>query len=262
MDLGLIESHIIASRGCLYNCAFCTAAVSLNQHLKPRYRSYESLRDEIEIIKRLPGTTNCIRILDDLFLRNQPSIELALHLFSGSGLFWRSMAHINTFKDLRSKWLDDIKKSGCRELFVGVESGSDETLKRIRKPFSTETAYKTLTRILDAKLAVKCYFILGFPGETESAVQDTLTFASRLQNYSVKNGGNLRISAFRFRPYQGTALYNELVEKGHKITPIINRLDLAQSNTFNPYDCISGIYAEYNEDVLNKYMIEMEKLNA
>jgi len=147
-DLGLTESHIIASRGCMYNCAFCTAATSLNQHIKPRYRSYISLRDEFENIKMLQEKVNCIRILDDLFLRNQSSIELALKLFSESDLFWRSMAHINTFRDLPLKWLDDIKDSGCQELFVGVESGSDDTLQHIRKPFSAESAYKTICVIL------------------------------------------------------------------------------------------------------------------
>lgn len=262
VDLQVTESHLIASRGCLYNCAFCTAATALNHHLKPRYRSYDSLRDEIDTIKRLQSTTNCIRVLDDLFLRNRPSIELALRLFSDSGLFWRSMAHINTFKDVPPKWLDDVKRSGCQELFVGVESGSDETLRHIRKPFSADTAYKTITRILDARIAVKCYFILGFPGETESDLQDTLRLASRLHSYSVKVGGKLRTSAFRFRPYHGTALYNELVEKGQDIKQIVNRLDMMQSNSFNPYDCVSGVYAEYNESVLNEYMEEMEKLNA
>jgi radical SAM superfamily enzyme YgiQ (UPF0313 family) len=261
-DLDLTESHIIASRGCLYNCAFCSAATTLNQHLKPRYRSYDSLCNEIETIQKLQSKTNCIRVLDDLFLRNQSSIELAVRLFSKSNLFWRSMAHVNTFRDLSSKWLSDIKNSGCRELFIGVESGNDETLRHIRKPFSAEIAYKTITRILDSRISVKCYFILGFPGETESRLQDTLSLASCLQGYASQVGGKLRISAFRFRPYHGTALYNELVEKGQSITQIANRLDTLKSNSFNPYDCMSGVYAEYNESILNKYMMEMEKLNV
>jgi anaerobic magnesium-protoporphyrin IX monomethyl ester cyclase len=261
-DLGLIESHIIASRGCLYNCAFCTAATSINRNLKPRYRSYSSLSKEIETIQNLQPQTNCIRVLDDLFLRNQASIELAIELFSDNDLFWRSMAHINTFKGLPSEWLDEIKKSGCRELFVGVESGSNEILRYIRKPFSANRAYETITRILDAQIPVKCYFILGFPGETETNLQDTLSLASRLRNYAFSVGVQLRISAFRFRPYHGTALYHELVQKGQDVTQIVNRADILKSNSFNPYDCISGVYAEYGEHILNKYMMEMEKLNA
>jgi len=261
-DLGLTESHLIASRGCLYNCAFCTAATSVNPGMKPRYRSYESLAKEIEIIREIHPETNCIRMLDDLFLRNQDSIDLAIGLFPGNNLYWRSMAHINTFRDLPSRRLEDIKKSGCRELFIGIESGNDETLKRIHKPFSSNTAYKTVSRILDAQISVKCYFILGFPGETKSHLKDTLALASRLRDSANKRGVQLRISPFRFRPYHGTALYDELLKKGRTITEIINRIDMADTSSYNPYDCVAGIYAEYDEDTLNKYMIEMEKLNV
>ncbi len=237
-DLDLTESHIIASRGCLYNCAFCTAAKSVNPGMKPRYRSYESLAREIEIIREIHPETNCIRMLDDLFLRNHASIELAIRLFTESNLYWRSMAHINTFRDLSSNWLDDIKKSGCRELFIGIESGNDETLRHIRKPFSAVTAYKTISQILDAQIPVKCYFILGFPEETELALKDTLTLASRLRDYANRIGVQLRISPFRFRPYHGTALYDELVKKGRIITQIHNRIDVSDTSIFNPYEIL------------------------
>ena len=261
-DLGLIESHIITSRGCLYNCAFCTAATSVNPGMKPRYRSYESLAKEIEIILEMHPETNCIRMLDDLFLRNQDSIDLAIRLFPGNNLYWRSMAHVNTFRDLPSSRLEDIKKSGCQELFIGIESGNDETLKHIHKPFSSNTAYETVSRILEAQISVKCYFILGFPGETESQLKDTLALTLRLRDSANKRGVQFRVSPFRFRPYHGTALYDELLKKGQPITEIINRIDMSDTSLYNAYDCIAGIYAEYDEDTLNKYMHEMEKLNV
>ncbi len=261
-DLGLTEAHIIASRGCLYNCAFCTAATSVNPGMKPRYRSYDSLAKELQTIHTQHPATNCIRVLDDLFLRNQDSIDLAIKLFPENALRWRSMAHINTFRDLPSSRLEEIKKSGCQELFIGIESGNDDILKHIRKPFSSDIAFKTVSRILDAQISVKCYFVLGFPGETELHVKDTLALASRLRNYAGRIGAHLRISSFRFRPYHGTALYDELVKKGRTIAEIINRIDMGDTSSFNAYDCIAGIYAEYDENTLDKYMIEMEKLNT
>ncbi len=98
--MDLVESHIVASRGCCYDCAFCTAARSLNPYIIPRYRTYDSLAMEIETILKLHPETNCIRVLDDLFLRDQASIELAARLFPENKLRWRSMAHINTFRNL------------------------------------------------------------------------------------------------------------------------------------------------------------------
>jgi len=262
LDLGVIESHIIASRGCLYNCAFCTAARSLNPRMEPRYRSFDSLAEEIAAIRKLHPETNCIRVLDDLFLRNQASIELAFRLFPGNNLFWRSMAHINTFRNLPSSQLERIKRSGCRELFMGIESGNDDILRHVRKPFSADTAYKTVCRILDAQISVKCYFILGFPGETESAAQDTITLASHLRDYADKIGVQLRISPFRFRPYHGTALYDELIKEGQTITQIQNRIDILDTGSVNPYDCVSGIYAQYDENTLNNYMRQIQSLNT
>jgi anaerobic magnesium-protoporphyrin IX monomethyl ester cyclase len=261
-DLGLIESHIIASRGCCYNCAFCTAARSLNPQIKPRYRTHDNLAAEIESIRKFHPETDCIRVLDDLFLRDQASIELAIRLFTENKLCWRSMAHINTFRDLPSRCLNEIKKSGCREFFVGIESGNDETLKHIRKPFTVDIAYKTVSRILDAQIAVKCYFILGFPGETESAIRDTVTLASRLRDYANIIGVQLRISPFQYRPYQGTTLYDEIVKKGQTITQIQNRTDISNTGIVNPFDCISGVYAEYDENTLKNYLTEMVKLNS
>lgn len=132
----------------------------------------------------------------------------------------------------------------------------------MRKPFTTDTAYKTVCRILDAQISVKCYFILGFPGEIESAAQDTVTFASRLREYADKTGVQLRISPFRFRPYHGTALYDELVKEGKAITEIQNRIDILGTGVVNPYDCVSGNYAQYDENTLDGYMDRMERLNA
>jgi radical SAM superfamily enzyme YgiQ (UPF0313 family) len=80
-DLGVTESHIIASRGCLYNCAFCTAARSLNPRIEPRYRSFDSLSEEITAIREFHPETNCIRVLDDLFIRDLARIEIAASLF-------------------------------------------------------------------------------------------------------------------------------------------------------------------------------------
>ena len=259
-DLNLIEAHIITSRGCKYNCAFCTAAQSMNPNVKPRHVTYEYLCREVEdILHKYPETT-CIRILDDLFLRDRKSIDIASKLFSERNISWRSMAHVNTFKGLSYKELDEIKRSGCNELFLGIESGNDETLKRIRKPFTSTIAYETVSRIIDAQIPVKCYFILGFPGETESQVSDTLELASRLKEYANTRNVRLRISPFQFRPYHGTSLYTELVEQGVSVD-IRNRIDLGTENT-DPFDCIAGIFAEYDQETLDQYLHKIKGLSS
>lgn len=261
-DLGIIESQIIASRGCIYNCGFCSAARSLNGHISPRYRSYESIINEIEQIIQNHPETNGIRVLDDLFLRDCKSVELAIKIFSRFSLTWRSMAHINTFKCLDSEFFGELKKSGCKELFFGIESGNNSTLNQIHKPFSSEIAFETIKKVVDSGISAKCYFILGFPEETQLKAEDTIELATKLKNYSKRNNnGKVRISAFRFRPYHGTELYNNLLAKGNMISPIANRTDIEESKSINPFDCVSGVYCDYNEETLQNFMKEIENLN-
>jgi Fe-S oxidoreductase len=262
-DLGIVESHIIASRGCIYNCGFCTAATSLNKAISPRYRSKDSLLSELLYIKEKQPTTNCIRVLDDLFLRDQPSVELAIEVFSKFNFEWRSMAHVNTFKNIPCETIDKIKASGCRELFFGIESGDDEMLHAIHKPFSVETVKSTLEKIIRSKIKVKCYFILGFPGETIRQAEATIDLARQIVTYARSIGmeDHVRISPFRFRPYHGTFLYNKLVSEGKLIQDIENREDNLHSGFVDQFDCISGIYSEYNETKLNEFILEINKLN-
>ena len=84
-----------------------------------------------------------------------------------------------------------------------------------------------------------------------------------MSNYAHQVNTPLRLSIFRFRPYHGTSLYDELVQSGKIVDQIANRIEVSESksNTVNPFDCISGVYAEYDERTLNKYVQEMEKLN-
>ena len=84
------EAAIITSRGCIYNCAFCGGARSLNRDIPIRIRSTESIVSEIRDIISLYPDVKCIRILDDLFLRDGKSIDLANKIFSEfPQLSWR-----------------------------------------------------------------------------------------------------------------------------------------------------------------------------
>jgi radical SAM superfamily enzyme YgiQ (UPF0313 family) len=102
---------------------------------------------------------------------------------------------------------------------------------------------------------------MGYPGETEARAEETLSFATRLRKYALKVGSQFRISPFRFRPYHGTSIYNELIAAGIPISHISNRSDVDETQSVNPYDCTSGLFAAYSEATLGRFMTEMERLN-
>lgn len=208
--MGYREVNIVSSRGCIYNCSFCAAARALNKDYAVRERSTSSIRDELSEIKVKYPEANSIRILDDLFLKSKASLTKAVEIFSNFDFQWRAMAHIRTFSNIEQEYIDALKNSGCRELFIGLESGSSRILDYINKTSNITMIIENLTKIFKAKINVKGYFIYGFPGETFEEIQMTYDLARKLKKLSNEYGSDFRTSVFQFRPYHGTEIYNNL----------------------------------------------------
>lgn len=209
---GRLESSIVTSRGCIYNCAFCGGARSNNPNISVRTRSIENISNEIKEILSISPNISSIRVLDDLFLKNYSSIIDSIKLFSSfPNLHWRCMAHIKSFQN-SGNILHDLKSSGCDELFIGIESGSDEMRKLINKEGSIAEVIETISKIMDAGIDVKGYFICGLPEETTEQLSETVSLASTLKEISFSSLGNFRATAFRFRPYHGTQLYKKIFD--------------------------------------------------
>ena len=73
------------------------------------------------------------------------------------------------------------KQSGLRRLLVGVESGSDEMLKRIRKDIKIEQVFATAAQMLKHDIAGHFPFIVGFPDESDASIQATIDCAKQLR---------------------------------------------------------------------------------
>lgn len=211
--LGLSEANIITSRGCIYNCAFCAAASSLNRDFNIREMTASQIISEIEhLIEVYPGIQS-IRVLDDLFLKKKTTVSTAIEVFKNLNLRWRSMAHVQTFRDVDEETVRQLKESGCNELFIGIESGSPKILRSIHKTHDVELIKENLTRLLRNGIDVKGYFIYGFPGETKEDMELTYALALHLKEAALKYGSYFRASVFQFRPYHGTELYHEIESK-------------------------------------------------
>lgn len=254
---GLSEANIVTSRGCSYNCAFCGAAKSLNSNVPIRIRSRKSIKEELYQL-RSHYAIECVRVLDDLFLRNGKSMESALEIFGETDLKWRAMAHINSFKAVPEDVLKRLRKNGCTEISIGIESGSERMLSLINKQYSPETAGTVLENLLDAGLSIKGYFIFGLPGETEHDLKESFNLASRIKEHSLKTSADFRVSVFQFRPYHGTILYNQLVNK---------RLDFKHNQHLSEnigrehFNFYTENFSICSDEVLDEYIISTMKLN-
>lgn len=261
---GFTEAHVITSRGCIYNCAYCAAARSINKDISVRVRSDESIIRELDEIKSdASNVPRSIRIVDDLFLRDRAAILKATDIFSEFSYQWRAMAHIKTFEKADPTSLDKLRESGCQELFIGIESGSPRILSRIGKTNEINIIEGSLGKLFKANIAVKGYFIYGFPGETFEDCEMTFKLASSLKEVASANGTNFRTSVFKFRPYHGTRLYDELVASGLNPDKLIDFVpdhvlsDLVGRRQFN-FD--SGNYSTVEPSVIDDYIDRTSKL--
>lgn len=251
---GYHETAIITSRGCMYNCAFCGGAHYLNYDITIRRRSTENVEIEINsILKDHPYVTS-IRVLDDLFLRNRETmIEAAVLFEKFADLSWRGMAHIQSFINSLDL-LPILKSSGCKELFIGIESGSEKIRKKINKMGSVSDIIYVIKKILSVGIDVKGYFIYGFPDESLDDFEATYSLASELKSIAVNTLGKFRSSVFQFRPYHGTKIYNELIQSGREIHTIVSNPNLADRKGRSQFDFESGNYSTVSQQVLEEYI--------
>src|SRR6516164_4931270 len=109
-------------------------------------------------------------------------------------------------------WLR-CKQSGLRRLLVGVESGSNQMLKRIRKDIRIEQVFEVAAKMVQHRLAGHFPFIVGFPDETDADVQASLECATRLRSMSP----DFLTPIYYFKPYPGSQLVIEAVERGYRL---------------------------------------------
>ena len=254
------EIAIITSRGCAFDCAFCGGAKSLNKDITTRIRTEESVITEIrEILSAYPDIQS-IRVLDDLFLRNGKSIDMTNNIFlKFPHLSWRGMVHVLSLaKDVEK--VKKLRRGGCRELFIGIESGSESVRRKINKLGTIDDIITVSKAILESGIDLKGYFIYGFPGETKEDFQKTYELASKIKEISTNTTGTFRTSVFQFRPYHGTQLYNEIV----KSTGIIHECEFNQSiSKFegrSQFNFDFGNYSKEKDEILSQYIIKTQEL--
>lgn len=253
------EAAIITSRGCAYDCAFCGGAWGLNKDISIRMKDVESVKHEIAEICDLYPDLKSIRILDDLFLRNETSISQAADIFQEfSQLHWRGMVHVLSLIKCLDK-IQLLKNCNCKELFVGIESGSNTIRKRINKLGDISSVISVIRELLIHGIDVKGYFMYGFPDETQEDMEETYKLACELRNISEKCEGTFRPSVFQFRPYHGTRLYNEILEKGIDI-PNCHYNSLYTLKGRSQFNFCSGNYSRVPDEILEEYIVKTQKI--
>ncbi len=194
-------TFVVTSRGCPAGCRFCIKHVTYQQTY--RLRSPEHIMQEVDKLVAL-GTTN-IHFEADLFTINRDQVMGLCEalLERGCPIRWTCNSRID-FVD--PELLEMMARSGCWMIAWGIESGSPEILRRVRKGIRPDQVMRALRWAKAAGIRNYGYFIIGLPGETHETIDQTIAFSKALP---------LDFALFHIAvPYPGTPLWYEAAEEG------------------------------------------------
>jgi len=208
--------HLFTSRGCPYDCTYCSGDLIFGRSF--RFRSPDAV---VKDIKRLIDDYNVdsLQFYDETFTVNKKRVFELCDAFDSAGinLPWACFTRVDCIDE---ELLIRMRKSGCYQIFFGVETGVPRLLDMIRKRTTLEQARKAfeLTRKLGIETVAS--FMLTLPTETEAETWESVRFGIELDpDY---------VYWLTFVPYPG----NELTEIARQSGTIVND-DPTTYNVFN-----------------------------
>lgn len=229
---------IVTSRGCAFNCTFCSKDVYQRQ---VTFRGVENVLNEIDFLVKKYHVKQ-LDILDDNFAQNRKRMEGIL-----DGLIKKDYhLAINMQLGSRTELLDErilkkLKKAGFFKLGFGIESADENVLRINKKALKLDRAEEVIKISKRLGFVTYGFFIIGLPGETEESFRKTIEFAKRT---------DVDVANFCMAiPFVGTELYRMVQEKGRFLINTTKNID-------------SGFYAgrvffvygnSTEEDLLNRY---------
>lgn len=203
----LTTQTLQASRGCPYDCPFCTVTPYFGRSF--RYRDPEDVLAELRSFDK-----KLTVFLDDNILGDPVRAKPILSGMAGLGLRWGGQASLRFAEDPELVRL--LARSGCIGIFVGLESAVGEHANH-PKTGNLSSQADLIKRIRDAGIVVEASMIFGFDDHDESVFETTVRFlekcAPSLPTFHV------------LTPYPGTVLFQQFQQEGRLLHTNWRRYD-------------------------------------
>jgi radical SAM superfamily enzyme YgiQ (UPF0313 family) len=166
---------ITGSRGCVRSCSFC----DIHEHWKYRYRSGQSMADEIIYLNQRYSVNN-FNFTDSLIngnLREFKKFTKILAEYNSNRtqkITWNSQFIVRSDKEVNEEYWKDAANSGAKNLYIGVETGSDSVRHHMNKKFNNQDLDYTMKMLEKYKITCTFLMIVGYPTETDQDFQETL----------------------------------------------------------------------------------------
>jgi radical SAM superfamily enzyme YgiQ (UPF0313 family) len=197
---GYFSTNVVASRGCPYRCNWCAKPISQN---KFQIRPARSVAAEIRELKEIYGVQH-IWFGDDVFALNHHWVQDFADEIEA--MHCALPFKIQSRADLMSPTtVADLKRAGCTEVWMGVESGSQKILNAMDKGLRVSDVITARSRLSDEGIRA-CFFLqFGYPGETWEDIQQTIAL--------VRNTRPDDIGISFSYPLPGTVFYERVHEQ-------------------------------------------------
>lgn len=199
--------YLYWSKGCPGRCTFCYNAQyhgALHRTRPPEY-----VVAEIEYLVKNCGVDG-IYFADEFLRPSKEDMQTFFRLIKEKNLDfrWGGMTRVGAYN---KEELQQMYDAGCRWLLFGIESGCAERLKAIKKGVNLEKAKQVFEYCREIGITTQSSFIIGYPGETEDELKETVRFAFSLRANLLPFNG--------YFPQPDSELYDTLVEKGWFVPP-------------------------------------------
>jgi anaerobic magnesium-protoporphyrin IX monomethyl ester cyclase len=198
---------MLATRGCPYQCTFCSSpAMWTTRYIA---RSATDVVDEIEEHVSNYGATNIDFCDLTAVIKRTWILELCAELERRSVRITYQLPSGTRSEALDHEVLAALYRTGCRNICYAPESGSENTLDRIKKRVVLDRLVESVIAAKHVGIKVKTNLMIGFPDETRADLWKTLRFGAKLVWLGADD-----VPLFPFSPYPGSQLYEELRANG------------------------------------------------
>ena len=184
-----------ASMGCPHKCHFCSFKKDHRlTHIKP----LDLLIGELKAIQK--RGIKYVWFVDDNFRLGKNDIEAVCRRFidENISLEWMCLIRPEILKDVDMSLL---KQAGCREVQMGLESADPVILAKMNKQSDPSQNERVIRDLILAGINCACYFIFGYPGETDKSIEKTVSFIKRLEEHDGPGHFNWSFYPFLLWPF-------------------------------------------------------------
>lgn len=204
----LVGTTFLTARGCPHKCTFCQSGY-LARSGAGKYTRFHSPEYVVQQIKALVKDFGVQGLLfaEDIFSLRKENVFQVCELLIKEGLQGRLKWAANLrVAAAEPELLSLMKRAGCVQVIYGCESGSQDTLERLKKKTTVEQNYRAVEVTKASGLSCEVNVMVGLPGETEEDILKTIGFLRRAKPDRIVKG--------KLYPLPGTPIYGELKASG------------------------------------------------